>query len=257
VLRLIADDGEVKTFDDVTLTTSQPVVMVQATDPTASEFGLGTGTVTFTRTGSTADPLTVQFNVDGTASSGDDFAPLPSTVLIDVGQSSTTLTITPLPDTEAEGPESVQISVVADANYGAGTPGTATVILDDLPIDAWRVDMFGTDANTPLISGDLVDIDGDGSSNLLEWAQGTSPTSPGASQTQLGLEPGFLTLTYRRALAATDVTFAVIETQDFTSWTPANVTDEIVSDDGVIRVIKARVSIGNNASKLLRLRITR
>ena len=51
VLRLVAGDGEVQTFDETTVTTTAPTVTVQAGDPTATEFGLTTGAVTIPRNG--------------------------------------------------------------------------------------------------------------------------------------------------------------------------------------------------------------
>ena len=78
-----------------------------------------------------------------------------------------------------------------------------------------------------------------------------------AAQPVFGSEPGFLTLTYRRALAAIDLEFSIEETLDFTGWTNANPTEEILSDDGVLRVIKARVPMGASGQKALHLRITR
>jgi hypothetical protein len=116
---------------------------------------------------------------------------------------------------------------------------------------------FGSEANNPSISGDLADPDGDGVSNILEWAQGTSPVVAGATRPELGLEPGFLTLTYRRSDAAVDLTFAVYESENLTSWAPASSTEETLSDDGLVRVIKARVPLGTEGHKLIRLQISR
>jgi hypothetical protein len=73
VLRLTAGDGDVKTFDDVTVTASLPVVSIQATDATANELGLERGTFTVTRTGPTASPLTVSLAASGTATPGVDY----------------------------------------------------------------------------------------------------------------------------------------------------------------------------------------
>src|SRR5262249_55625876 len=52
VFRLVANDGEVKTYDDVTYTLIEPTrVDVVATDPEAAELGPDTGQFTFTRSG--------------------------------------------------------------------------------------------------------------------------------------------------------------------------------------------------------------
>jgi hypothetical protein len=257
VLRLTANDGDVKTFDEVAMTASLPVVSIQATDATANELGSERGTFTVTRTGPTASPLTVSLAASGTATPGVDYVTLPQSAVIQAGQGSTTIFVTPLADGVAEGTESVNLTATPSTQYELGTPSSATVVVEDLPIDAWRLENFGSEANNPSIGGDLSDPDGDGVSNILEWAQGTSPVVAGATRPELGLEPGFLTLRYRRSDAAVDLTFAVYETEDLRSWALASSTEETLSDDGFVRVVKARVPLGTEGHKLIRLQISR
>jgi hypothetical protein len=258
VLRLTAHDGQVKTFDETTITSAVlPTVSVTASDPLAKESGLAAGAFTLTRAGDTSGPLTVQFTVGGSATSGADFAPLGTSAVIEAGQASKILPVTPLADTLAEGPETVALSLAASAAYVLGTPASAAVTIDDLPIDNWRFAHFGVNANNPAMAGDLIDWEGDGATTLLEYATGTSPLLADAALPVLGSEPGFLTLTYRRALAATDVLFGIEETLDFANWTDANPAQEVVSDNGVIRVMKARVPMGSAGQKALHLRVTR
>ncbi len=71
--------------DTVTITVANaelPVVTVAATDAAASEAGPDPGSVTFTRTGMTTDPLLVHFGVGGSASAGTDYTALAGTVTI-------------------------------------------------------------------------------------------------------------------------------------------------------------------------------
>ncbi len=82
----------------VTIADGSPVVSVSATDSGASENGPDTGTFTFTRTGSTAAALTVNFTVTGTATAGTDYASLGSSVTIPGGAASATALVTPVPD---------------------------------------------------------------------------------------------------------------------------------------------------------------
>jgi hypothetical protein len=258
VLRLTAHDGQVKTFDETTVTSAVlPTVSVTASGPVAKESGLTAGAFTLTRAGDTSGPLTVAFTVGGSAAAGADFDPLSASVVIEAGQASKILPVTPLADTLAEGPETVALSLAASVAYVLGTPASATVAIDDLPIDGWRFAHFGVNANNPAMAGDLVDWEGDGATTLLEYATGTNPLLADAALPVLGSEPGFLTLTYRRALAATDVVFGIEETLDFANWTDANPAQEVVSDNGVIRVMKARVLMGNAGQKALHLRVTR
>jgi hypothetical protein len=111
VLRLAADDGAVKTFDSVTITsTSANTVTGHGERSQRERTGPGHGQFTFTRTGPTAGALTVNYTVGGTAVAAD-YAALPVNVVIPDGQPSTTLTLTPVDDASPEGPETVVLSL--------------------------------------------------------------------------------------------------------------------------------------------------
>ena len=116
-----------------------PTVTVVATDATAGEAGPNPGMFTVTRTGPTTGALTVNYAVVGTAISGDYTPVLSGTVGIPIGAASTALTITPLNDTTFEGPETVTVTLLAQAvdppylvGLG-GASGTVTITDNDLP----------------------------------------------------------------------------------------------------------------------------
>ena len=117
------------TIHDTPLTTQ---VTVAATDPTASETGGDTGTFRFTRTGSTAAPLTVTYSVGGSAANGGDYATIGGTILIPTSASFADLTITAIPDGLVEGSETVVVTVTDGVDYDLGSPATATVTIGDL-----------------------------------------------------------------------------------------------------------------------------
>lgn len=108
-----------------------PEVSVTATDDQASEAGLDTGTFTFTRTGSTDEAMTVNYTVAGTATSATDYQAIATSVVIPVGQSSATVTITPIDDEDIEGQETVQVSLQASLEYNFGSSTSATVNIAD------------------------------------------------------------------------------------------------------------------------------
>ncbi len=91
-------------------------------------------TYTFTRTGSTAAPLTVSFAVSGTATFGDDytqsgastFTTTAGTVLFATGQSTTTVVIDPSADTLVEADEFVTLTLLDTTGYTVSTPSAAT-----------------------------------------------------------------------------------------------------------------------------------
>ena len=82
------------TSDDVA---ASPSVSVAATDATAAEAPLSTGTFTVTRTGATTAALTVAYTVGGTATAGSDYTALTGSVSIPAGCSlGGLITVTPI-----------------------------------------------------------------------------------------------------------------------------------------------------------------
>jgi hypothetical protein len=106
-----------------------PTVTVTASDPSASEAG-DTGVFTVTRIGSTVGDLAVFYSVGGTAGDAD-HQPLSGQVVVPDGADSASVVVVPVDDGEAEGPETVVISLSADATYAVGSPGAATVTILD------------------------------------------------------------------------------------------------------------------------------
>jgi Ca2+-binding RTX toxin-like protein len=115
-------------------------VTIAATDPSASESNTDTGTYTFSRNGSTASPLTVNYQVSGTAG-GADYASLlgsvtsgstvAGTIVIPVGSNSVTLNLLPIDDTILEGNETVILTLANGGGYNIGSANSATVIIGD------------------------------------------------------------------------------------------------------------------------------
>ena len=104
------------------------------------------------------------------------------------------------------------------------------------------------------------DTDKDGSSNLLEYAFHTEPgTASVSALPQVGMESGYLTLTYTQLLSATDLSYVVQESPGLSpaSWTDATVIRETVSTNGLTRVVKAKVALGTATQKYLRLSVTK
>ncbi|MCP9824942.1 S8 family serine peptidase [Synechococcus sp. EJ6-Ellesmere] len=140
---------------------SLPVVSVAASDAAAAEAGEDPGSFTFTRSGGDlAQALLVNFSLGGTATSGLDYTPgLGTSISFASNQTTATLTITPMDDTEVEGPETLTLTLVADAAYSIGTALATITIADNdsaappSPID---LTLWGTTANDTITgsSGD-------------------------------------------------------------------------------------------------------
>ncbi len=107
----------------------RPTVTITATDGSAAEAPLGTGTLTVSRTGSTTAPLNVLYSVGGSATVGSDYTTLTGGVTIPAGQSTATITVTPINDNLVEGAETVVVTLSPTAAYTVGVPVSATVTI--------------------------------------------------------------------------------------------------------------------------------
>ncbi len=129
----VTSNTEYYYFDDLSVTTSAPVlptVTVAATDASAGEPA-NNGTYTFTRTGSTTAALTVNYTVGGTATSGADYTSLGTSVTIAAGQASATKTVTVMDNTTPESSETAIVTLTSNASYTIGSPSSATVNIAD------------------------------------------------------------------------------------------------------------------------------
>ncbi|WP_044034488.1 Calx-beta domain-containing protein, partial [Microcystis aeruginosa] len=90
---------------------------------------------TFTRTGVTTNPLTVNYSIGGTATNGTDYAALPSSIAFAAGLSTATVIVDPTADTTVEPNETVILTLASGTGYTVGTttPVTGTITNDDFP----------------------------------------------------------------------------------------------------------------------------
>jgi GH35 family endo-1,4-beta-xylanase len=130
-LTAVATDnqGATQNSSAVSITVTGPLVSVTATGPNASENG-APGVFTFTRD-QTTGPLSVNYALSGTAIAGLDYVAPSGTVSFADGQSSATLTVTPLADTFIDPNDTVIATVTPGTAYGLGAPSGATVTITD------------------------------------------------------------------------------------------------------------------------------
>jgi len=132
------DGRRIFAVTDGSATNTLPTVTVVATTATASEQGPVPGVFTFTRTGSTTAPLTVNYQFSGTASKWTDYrraqGDMPETISIPTGSTSATLTIYPVVDNIPEGPQTVILTLSPNAAYNLGQPKSATVTIVETPL---------------------------------------------------------------------------------------------------------------------------
>ncbi|MBN2507208.1 MAG: lamin tail domain-containing protein [Verrucomicrobia bacterium] len=129
----------VRIFNSVGMTHSQtatltvlppPLVTAAAPDPVASEPG-DSGWFRLTRTGGTGAPLTVYFQVSGTATRGADYLPLGASLTIPAGAGVADLEVAVVNNDVLEGNETVILTVLPAPEYDPGTPASAGVTIFD------------------------------------------------------------------------------------------------------------------------------
>jgi hypothetical protein len=115
------------------------------------------------------------------------------------------------------------------------------------PIEIWRQTHFGTTQNTGT-AADTFDANGDGESNLLEFATGQNPNGNTLAAISASLNGANLEFTYTRANAAlaAGITFTVewSDTLAPGSWTSIFVTEQILTDNGTVQTVKATIPAG-------------
>lgn len=133
----------------------------------------------------------------------------------------------------------------------------------------WLGDHFGETASDPAISGETADPNHDGVPNLVAYAMGIDPLAapaPGATAAQLGrIEVvkgnGIFHFDYQLDTRVTDVVLVIEDSSTLgatSNWAPANVVNEILSDSGGIRTLRATYTpLPGDTRRFFRLRASR
>ncbi|MEK7780181.1 MAG: Calx-beta domain-containing protein, partial [Verrucomicrobiota bacterium] len=241
VFRLIADDGQVKTYADLPVTVTEPTqVNVYTSDGDASELGPDPAEFTFTRVGDTNFSLTVLLALSGTASNGADFPPVSfsNSITFPAGVENLTFPLTPFLDHRTEGDEQFICTIVSNIAYSIGS-SPATVFIHDSPYGVWNIANFTLEELTlPNFSGEEADFDNDHRFNFVEYAANTNPKSAETTapliSTIESTNGTHITFTYKRRLEPTDVAYEAVVSNDLLIWqSGTNHIQEIsVTDDG-------------------------
>lgn len=143
-------------------------------------------------------------------------------------------------------------------NYNAGTGNDIVLTLVTTPIEQWRFTNYGSVLNTG--SGlDSADTDGDGTSNLMEYATKMNTAANDAVPQSAAKNGSVIDFTYTKNKSATDVTFVVEWSDDLTTWSTSGVSaPTVLSDNGVTQQIKVTVPAGSGVTKrFVHLKVTR
>ena len=109
-----------------------PVVSVIASKATSDESGTNPGEFTFSRAGDTLTALTVAYTVGGSAINGFDYPFLSGSVTFAAGVRTVRVPLSPNPDVQNEGIDTVVVTVATGTGYTASTT-SATVSITDSP----------------------------------------------------------------------------------------------------------------------------
>jgi hypothetical protein len=125
-------------------------------------------------------------------------------------------------------------------------------------LEAWRLQYFGS-LNNSGDGADANDFDFDGVSNLLEFATGNDPKQYNPMPGALTLNGNTMEFVYPRAKAAMNdgFTFEVEWSDDLVlpNWSTTDVTEEVLSEDSVVQLVKASVPAGTGPRRFMRLKV--
>ncbi len=235
--------GTLATQQSVPLSATPPSLSIQALQNAGAEGG---APLIFRITRSPAGPEAVAVNLStgGSATAGADYL-LPDPLFIPGRAATVEFSLAPIHDHVAEGTETLSLSLAAGTGYTVGSPSLASGTIADHPRDQW----FFQNVAAGAIDW-TADPDGDGVSNLLEYALGTNPLAP-TSAPEAELAGDALTLAYLRARA--DVLYQVETSTDLAAWTTAGVNQD---DAAVGEVAVASVPLQPaTPRRFLRLRV--
>ena len=114
----------------VNIADNEPVATIVATDATLSEPA-DNGLLTVTLSSAPPTNLVVDFTVSGTATEGEDYATIGTSVTVIAGTTSATIPLIVINDTVGEGDESIAVTLTPGTGYGVDVPDSVTVTLAD------------------------------------------------------------------------------------------------------------------------------
>jgi len=166
------------------------------------------------------------------------------------------------PPTSAQGANNFVVSV-AD---GSGGTDTATLQINVVaaPFELWKQENF-TPAQLaqPGVAGELDDPDRDGTPNLLEYALGMNQNVASSSGLPVsGILGGYLTLSFNRQKAATDITYQVEAVGNMNSswveiWNSFNLPYGGGENPSDLVTVQDTVPVSDAPKRFMRLKVTK
>ena len=227
-------------------------------------------TLTATRTGGSFGALSMNYATQAGTAPATRYTPVSGTLSWADGETASKTIAVPLVNdatTEPDQTLALNLGIPLGGSSTSAPWQTTITITDAAPLGAWRLSKFTpTELLNSSISGLSADIDHDGLNGLLEYAFGLDPkvaSTAGTPVTAIQTINGFkyLTLTFRRSPAATDLTYTPQSGGALNLWngTPVQVGTPISNADGT-QTVTFRDSVPitrTTPQRFIRLQVTR
>ncbi|CAO5071572.1 S-layer family protein [Microcystis aeruginosa] len=259
-----------------------PSITLAVSPASVTEDGTANLIYTFTRSGVTTNPLTVNYTLGGTATLNTDYTRTGTnnTVTFVAGSSTATVTVDPTADTIVESNETVILTLAAGTGYTVGTPNaaTGTITNDDTSVTlavspasvtedgttnlVYTFTRSGVTTNPLTVNYTLggtatlnTDYTRTGTTNTVTFAAGSSTATvtvdPTADTIVESDETVALTLTSGTGytVGTTTAVTGTITNDDFPSITLA-VSPSSVTEDGTTNLVYTFTRTGSTTSAL-------
>ena len=127
-----------------------PIVTVEASDPEAKETPTDLGEFVLRLDNPAERALTIACVLSGTATAGQDYQTIDTTVIIPAGQTEVKVPVIPISDKKVEGDETVIMTLQGGDGYELGTPTAATVVIRDAVLPVATLHVSDGKATEPL-----------------------------------------------------------------------------------------------------------
>ncbi|MCM0590374.1 MAG: Calx-beta domain-containing protein [Gloeotrichia echinulata DEX184] len=254
-----------------------PTISIAVAPTSVVEDGTNNLIYTFNRSGNTSNPLTVNFNVGGSASFNSDYTQngaasfngTSGTITFIAGSDTATLTIDPTADNTFESNETVSLILASSSNYTIGTFGaiTATITNDDInpAILSFSASQFsvkedGTPISTVTINRAGNSVGSVGATLQLSNGTATAPTDYNNAPITVNFADGETSKTVNIPIV-NDTQFEADETLNLTLSNPqegailgtqTTATLTIINDDlpqpGVINLNSSSYTVSENST---------
>ncbi|HEY4415602.1 MAG TPA: DNA/RNA non-specific endonuclease [Verrucomicrobiae bacterium] len=147
------------------------------------------------------------------------------------------------------------VTFANDVNPANNTITNVAGIVALLPVQSWRLQWFGTTANSGAAADTAIST-ADGMPNLLKYALGLNPLVSATNPVVGNVSSGYLSLMTPKNPAATDVTFTIEATDDLTTpWS----TNHVTIDQNTSTLLQAHDNnpVTSSTNGFMRLKVTR